>query len=465
VRKVIGSGDRQGSPGGGVPWAGVAGILLGALLLRVGCVLATPSYLLDGDSLDYVAHAVSIVDAHDYPSSGDFPTGPSAARPPLYPIFVAAIYAVVDNQHLVVATRLAQAVLGTAVVALIGFICWQLWGRRVAMVALGLAAIFPPLILVGTAVLSETLFVALALAACVCGLQRQHRLRWAALAGCLCGLAALTRSAGPALVVPLALAFVGPRGRGWQNALLPVGTLIAAATLTVAPWTVRNAIVLDSFVPISTQGGHTLAGSFNETVDRERVDFAWPWKLPEFADIYWRPRYQSRALAAQVLPGGTPRAWRTTVPEPEVDRRLRSATVDYITDHPVRTLKRAATKFAAVFMLRGPDRALISLEEEAMGRRTSRLLGTYALYPLMLFAFVGAWTARARRAPIWLWLVPILLLPATFIESLSRLRAPIDPFLIMLAALGIAAAVARAKRSRTIRPTRFLRGSARTGPL
>ncbi len=54
-----------------------------------------------------------------------------------------------------------------------------------------------------------------------------------------------------------------------------------------------------------------------------------------------------------------------------------------------------------------------------------------------LLALVGAFTGLARRAPRWLWLTPLLLyLSVVFVNAETpRFRAPIDPFLIMLAAL------------------------------
>jgi hypothetical protein len=46
-------------------------------------------------------------------------------------------------------------------------------------------------------------------------------------------------------------------------------------------------------------------------------------------------------------------------------------------------------------------------------------------------------TRRARRAPKWLWLIPICLATSLFVTGFIRFRAPIDPFLVMLAALAI----------------------------
>ena len=47
----------------------------------------------------------------------------------------------------------------------------QLWGRRVALAAMGLAAVYIPLIVVGAAVMSEPLFAALLLGALAAAIQ------------------------------------------------------------------------------------------------------------------------------------------------------------------------------------------------------------------------------------------------------------------------------------------------------
>ena len=60
---------------------------------------------------------------------------------------------------------------GTGIVALIGLIAFQLWGRREALVALALGAVYIPLILVGQSVMSEPLFVLCLLGAIACVLH------------------------------------------------------------------------------------------------------------------------------------------------------------------------------------------------------------------------------------------------------------------------------------------------------
>jgi 4-amino-4-deoxy-L-arabinose transferase-like glycosyltransferase len=131
-----------------------AALLLAALVIRVAVVLATPDQTLIHDAIDYDLHAASIAAGDGFALSYGRPT---AFRPPAYPIFLAGVYAVFG--HDIQAARVANAFVGTGIVALIGLIAFQLWGRRVCLVALGVGAIYVPLILVGQSVMSEPLFV------------------------------------------------------------------------------------------------------------------------------------------------------------------------------------------------------------------------------------------------------------------------------------------------------------------
>ena len=129
---------------------GVLAVLLvaAALVLRIAYVDATPGYVLRHDAVDYDVHARSIAQGEGF--SKTLAHGrPTAFRPPGYPYFLGAVYHVFKadrepaRERLRVA-RIAQAFVGTAIVALVGVLAAQLWGRSPALVALGLAAIYLP---------------------------------------------------------------------------------------------------------------------------------------------------------------------------------------------------------------------------------------------------------------------------------------------------------------------------------
>ena len=141
----------------------------------------------------------------------------------------------------------------------------RFWGRRIALIAMALAAIYVPSLFVATAIMSEQLFVVLMLAALVVALALKdspHPYRLAVAAGLLTGLAVLTRANGLILLAPLAFA-------AWRSSWRAAAILVAVTLVTVAPWTIRNAYELHAFVPTTTQLGWALAGTYN---DQARID-------------------------------------------------------------------------------------------------------------------------------------------------------------------------------------------------
>ena len=208
------------------------------------------------DALDYDRAAVSIAQGEGWPHSRA-PGRETAFRPPAYPVLLAGVYTVAgvtdaEASDRVLAARILGIVISSLIVVLIGVVAAQLWGRRVALAAMALGAVYVPLIAVGGAVMSETLFAALMLGALAAVIQHRrstHRWRWVLLAGVLGGLTILTRANALVLLLPLGLAVWTTRPRFSPRALAAPAVLVVLALLTVSPWTIRNAVVFDRFIP------------------------------------------------------------------------------------------------------------------------------------------------------------------------------------------------------------------------
>jgi hypothetical protein len=414
----------------------VIGLLMVALVARMGVVLATSDFEPINDAAGYVELAESVSAGEGYPPSSKVPGNqPAVYTPPGWPYVLGGVYALVGDD--VTAARLVQAALvGVAGVVLVGLVAFQLWGTTAALLALGLAAVYPPLVVSASGLLSEPLFVVLELGsvAAVVELRRSGRLRWAAVAGALAGLAILTRVNGAVLLLPLALAAwgrlpVSPRSRSRPfrlQALRAPAVVLACAALAVAPWTIRNAIVFHEFIPVASQTGITLAGTYNET---SRTD-------PRFPGA-WRPPNADPAnarLIARVGPEG----------EPALDDALGHAAMEYARDRPGYVADVAWRNSLRVLGLGGSDynRQAMAAEFD-LGPRWSDLV-TYGGFPFALLAVVGCATAAARQTPRWVWAIPLLILATSVIASATqRFRQPADPFLLMLGALGASAAVRR----------------------
>src|SRR4051794_24938260 len=175
-------------------WA-VGVVLLLALALRLGYVALTPGYAIVDDARDYDTHARSIAAGDGFARLGPGPSRVTAFRPPAYPILLAGVYTLTGHEtkadeQRVFAGRVANALVGTAIVALIGVLALQVCARRAAPAGWALGAVYRPLIRVGGALMWEPLFGALrpgALTAAIAYRRSPHRLRWVVLAGVLGG--------------------------------------------------------------------------------------------------------------------------------------------------------------------------------------------------------------------------------------------------------------------------------------
>jgi 4-amino-4-deoxy-L-arabinose transferase-like glycosyltransferase len=404
---------------------GVWVLLAVALVLRLTTVALTFDVPTTLDPDDFSRTAASIASGHGYPQSNRAPGGgPSAFRPPGYPVFLAAVYAIAGPTPGV--GRLAGAFLGTLSVALIGLIALRLWGKRVAMIALGLAAVAPPLVIFSTALISEALFVPVVLAAVLTALEvrrspRRHR--WAIATGVLIGLATLTRTNGLILLVPFVLAVAPGSGRRRPRAWTPAAALVLAALLTIAPWTVRNWIVFHDFIPVSDESGYTLAGTYNQTSRADR-------KLPA---VWIEAEHGASPEYARILTVARRKRWN----EVTYGSHLQAAAIADIERDPAYVLKVGYWNSIRMLSL-GETRLAVGNLKDTDIPQAPALLEINSLPLLLVLALGGLLTRPARRAPKWLWLVPLSLATSVFVTGFIRFRSPIDPFLVMLAALALA---------------------------
>lgn len=211
-----------------------------------------------GDSTEYVQGALHLL-------QGDYATGPKWLRPPLYPLFLAATFAIVGAD-------LSRAMLVQAIVTGLGVLPFAALGyaifrrRDVALLSALIAALFVPFVAYGSVLFAEALFVALVAAFFALlpyGETGELSHRRLFLAGVLLGLATLTRAVG-LFFIPLLV--LGLFADSWKNktqnsfrlsrnTLLGSWFLVLGAFLVIAPWTLRNALVYDRLIVVDTNGG------------------------------------------------------------------------------------------------------------------------------------------------------------------------------------------------------------------
>lgn len=422
-------------------------LVLLALAARLGTIAATPGYVPIHDDADYDRHACWIVN-HGFPAARVPPVvGPrscapvrprghsvTAYRPPLWPVVLGATYALPRpfGMSRWTAGRIVQAVIGTGIATLTGLIAAALWGALTGLVAVALTAVFVPLVLDGSSLISEPLFVLLVLGSVLAVLHARSApspVRWAAVAGALVGLAALARANGPVLALPLIAGVWCVRPwRSWR-ALRAPAALALAAVVAIAPWTVRNAIVLGDFVPVSTSGGSTLYGTYNES-SRTSVRCPACWLRPK-----------SVAGGLRFVAGG-----RGLV-ESRRDARFRAAVLRFVRRHPAYVPRVLWHNTVRLLELARPGRTRFTAATIDVSP-SAAVWGARMLWAVLLLALAGLAVGTLRRVPWFLIGLFVLLWVSTALiqSETPRFRAALDPFLVMLAAAGAIALGRRAAR-------------------
>jgi 4-amino-4-deoxy-L-arabinose transferase-like glycosyltransferase len=211
------------------------------------------------DSLAYGQIAAELYRTGHYGTPAmDHPTDWSPGAPLLY----AGVYYLTGGVHPDLA-RSTVALLGALMVLLVYLIGRRVGGPVVGLVAAVLAAIYPTFIDNNEQFVSEPI-AAFTLAACVLGFlwaSDRARSAWAwTVPGLLLGLTALTRPEFLifAFLLGLLVLVRAWRRRGVRLGVASAALFVAAFALVLAPWTIRNYIVLDRFVPVTTGGGKAL---------------------------------------------------------------------------------------------------------------------------------------------------------------------------------------------------------------
>lgn len=163
--------------------------------------------------------------------------------------------------------RILEALMGVATILVVFLLGWRLGGRWPALLAALGVAIYPPFIHSVGEIMSEPpamLSLPAAILAFLWAWDRKSIRAWL-LPGFLFGITAMFRPeytlVAGAFVVFAAARWA--REREWRFGAAAVGLMLVALLLPILPWTIRNIVVLERLVPISTGDGKALyVGTF-----------------------------------------------------------------------------------------------------------------------------------------------------------------------------------------------------------
>jgi len=210
------------------------GMLILALLLRVGIVFVFPTHVVRADADDYVLSAQRLL------TGGGYACGDESGLlvPPFYSIFLAGVFALFGPS--LFAVRFVQALLAVASYGLIYVIARGLFDRKVGLAALFLSSCYPALIPWHGFILTETLYMFTVVLFFFFLYRLSQNLTWydALLCGFSFGLTLLTREIllfFPILLVPVFFARVS-----WRKVIGQAALVLIGAWLVLAPWLWRN---------------------------------------------------------------------------------------------------------------------------------------------------------------------------------------------------------------------------------
>jgi 4-amino-4-deoxy-L-arabinose transferase-like glycosyltransferase len=380
------------------------------------------------ESYDMIAR--NLIHHGRYSLYGDAPTG---YRPPLYPLFLAAMIEIF-GRNWITGTILTQAALFLVACLLLALGLQRLFADRLA-VLLGVLLMVTDVSLAKTALveLETALFVAVLMAFFYVLIRDRWSIASLAALSALAALAHLTRPTGLLVLPSLLLVFwsIWRRGRDPAALARSAAALALPFIILVAPWQfflyreLKTATLLSS-----TAGGYNLYHGNNPDI-LTMCPYVWlddynPW--------------MQRAL----VEGGVSEA-----DEVATDKLFSAKAFEFIKANPGTFLKAAVIKFVAHYSplpmpLGYGDLVDVNGRVAIMNYRPRSTILNWFECPQMSFVLLGALLfslnairGRGPRAPalvhIWIFLALSNLMQVVTVAA-TVYRVPLDPLFILLAA-------------------------------
>lgn len=419
--------------------AGQVHILSVALVILAAILVRDLYFLQYRNNVPY--YSVLIVDSAYYNSWAERVVSGAGYGPmpfylaPLYPYFVALIYAIAG--HSVTVVYLIQMLLGVSNGLMVYLLGRRLFGHWAGVAGMGMVFLYGPLMYLESKLLSETLSVSLNLASLLLLARALDRPSWGRLllAGIVLGAAVICRPVMLIFTVLLSVyllsasAETGKKIAGKQLALLWMGVL-----LVILPVTARNWYVGKDFALISTNSGLTFAHG-NHPGSRGLTT-----SLPGFTGSIMTQQQEEMALAEQAL--------EHPVKPSESSDYWFGQGMRFIRENPGEYARLMGKKLLWTLHTReAPCNYNFYLEQRLTG-----VLRFFALpFPMILglgiFGYVAG-RGRSRLADIVMLYSASVLLSLLIFYVSSRYRAPAVPGLAVLAGFGLVHVLDRLRMKR-----------------
>jgi len=354
-------------------------------------------------------------------AAGNFWGDEAFFRAPLYPYFLALLYAISGGS--ITFTRIVQAAIGGSSAVVCYFVGLELFReRRIAFTGAALLATIWTALYFDVELLLVVLEIFFGLLA-VLFLSKARRGRTVhfALAGLFIGLYAITRPTILAFALFLWLIYVLARPRLDKKTVVKGLVLCYAIIIAIIlPVTLRNYVVADDFVLISSQGGVNLYIGNNAESDGSSA------RLPGVDR--WDGYYEAKGIAETE----TNRELKPS----EVDRYYINKTIGFIKSRPVDAAKLLLWK---AYLYTNAIELANNFDGNFLRQRLDVLkYDPVSLYVIFPFSFLGMGVLIRRfreYSPAYLFVIIYSATVVLFFVS-DKFRMPVVPFLCLFAAAG-----------------------------
>jgi hypothetical protein len=382
-------------------------LVISFIIFITASILVSKSFQLlrittEGDAIGYKQLAINL-------NNGSFKftdSGPTAFRMPGYPIFLAFFNILLPSAWWPVIV--AQTIVGLGVIFLTFKLGQHLYPGSYVPIASALFVIINPLLILSwISFLPEALAIAM-VTLCVFLMFKVPNLEgkdwWLAIP------LAMSIYLKPTLVFFVIGMLILLTIRQLTIKKITFGALVRSLMpgilliLLLLPWAIRNLIVMDSFVPLTTSSGSNLYGGNNPRADGGYVSTE-PYILPD-------------------------------VDEVESDRIFRQRAINWIEDNPGKFLSLSVVKAARFFWVLSlgtagffnvPPIAFIGI-----------LIVLLLFYSLAILGMWRTWKSGMRWEAVVMLTVPLtLLIPSLIAFGSSRFALPAFPILSVLAAVSV----------------------------
>lgn len=386
------------------------GIVLIAILLRLGAIWFLHDRI-KYNTFEFGRIAQNIVagKGFSYDYYRTYPIAPTAFMAPLY-CYLLALYYWVFGTNLI-GFAVIQAFIGGGACWLFGRVGFMLYGATAGLIAAAIFAFYPEMIFLSQKIVPEGLQIVWILLIVLFGAKylKQGRKRDIIISGILLGLAILTRES--AMVYPICLlGWFWVRAKRTRRLLVDSLLLLLVTTVTVAPWTARNYLVFDQFIPVRSnfwinvwRGNNPDATGTARGEDKQPIDRS--------VNSAYMEELQARLTSNEI----------------QREKVYKDYAIRYIRENPIRYAELSVRRLIYFWTV-----------------DPTHPLSTNPLYWIpwsILLILVGYGVVKARR--VWqsysFWLLQGLAYTVVYSLTLvlPRYRIPLYPALFLLAAVGM----------------------------